>query len=55
MTESERKLYELGVHAKALLDLSLEAPQTFNPKLIVDRLFNRYEELQFDLDQKEKQ
>lgn len=48
MNEREKKIYQLGLSAQALLQLHLEKPNEFTNERIVDRLFAKFEQLELE-------
>lgn len=48
MRSDREKTYDLGVSAKALVELHLENPKQFNAETVLNHLCNRYDQLQLD-------
>lgn len=49
MSDTDKKHAELGMRAKVLLQLHLEQPENYTPILIVDRLFEVFENLDMEV------
>lgn len=50
MSDHDKKLLEMGRAATALLQLHLEKPKQFDSQTIVEKLFDKFEELDLEED-----
>lgn len=48
MRSDREKTYDLGVTAKALIELHLEKPKRFDSEAVLRHLFDKYKQLELD-------
>lgn len=46
--EYDEKLREIGMQAKVLLELHIEKPKEFSKKVVIERLLEMYEKMDFN-------